>query len=90
MGARRAEPGRTSLADRFGVALANLALALPTAVLLWTLLNGWPWDWLGWLPAWTILAFTGVMTLLGALMQQNLLLSLYEHTWSFIVAWFRN
>ncbi len=77
--------GQPTLSDRFGVAMANLLLALPSGALLWVLLNGWPWDWIGWLPAPSILAFAAVMTALGALMQQNLLLRVYEHTWKLIV-----
>lgn len=81
--------GTSPLGDRFGIAAANLVLALPTGALLWVLLNGWPWDWVGWLPAWTILAFAGGMTLLGLLMQQNLLLRMYDHAWRFIIDWLR-
>lgn len=76
--------------DRFGVAMANLALSLPTGVLLWIVLNGFPWGWTGWVPAWSILAFALVMTALGGLMQQNLLLDIYARSWRFIVDFLRH
>lgn len=82
-------PRPATLSDRFGIAMANLMLALPTGALLWVLLNGWPWDWIGWLPAWTIAAFAGAMTLLGAAMKQNALLGIYQHCWKLIADWFR-
>jgi len=79
---------KITLPDRLGIALLNVVVSLPTGFLLWLALNGFPWGVVGWLPAVSILWFTGTMAILGALMQEVLFMNTYTKCWHFLVRWF--
>jgi hypothetical protein len=80
---------KPTLFDRFAVGFLNLVVGLPTGFLLWVALNGFPWGGVGWLPAIYILWFTGVMVILGVLMQEVIFLSIYSKCWRFLYYWFK-
>jgi hypothetical protein len=80
---------RPTLIDRFAVGFLNLLVSLPTGILLWAVLNGYPIVTIPWLPAEAILWFTGAMVLLGVLMQDVLFLNIYSKCWNILYYWFR-
>ena len=80
---------KVTILDRIGIGLLNVAVGLPTAFLLCLALNGFPWGIVGWLPAVSILWFTGAMVVLGVLMQEVLFLNIYSKCWHFLFRWFR-
>jgi hypothetical protein len=77
-----------TLFDRFSLAFLNALVALPTGVLLWALLNGYPWIITPWLPAVSILWFTIAMAILGAVTNNTLLIDMYGKIWHFFIRWF--
>ena len=79
---------KVTLLDRIGIGLLNVVVGLPTGILLWVALNGFPWGVVPWLPAVSILWFTGAMAVLGVLMQEVLFLNIYSKCWHFLVRWF--
>jgi len=80
---------KITIFDRFALAFLNACIALPTGVLLWAALNGLPWTILPWLPAVSILWFTLVVTIIGAVTNNNLLINFYGKVWHLLVRWFR-
>jgi hypothetical protein len=79
---------KITLVDRLWIALLNVVVSLLTGFLLWLALNGFLWGVVGWLPAVSILWFTGTMAILGALMQEVLFMNIYTKCWHFLVRWF--
>ena len=79
---------KLSLLDRFGLGFLNLLVALPTGVLLWVVLNGFPWAVHPWLPAISIVWFTAVMVLLGIITNSIVLVNFYGWVWRVLVKWF--
>ena len=77
-----------TLGDRLAVTFLNGLIALPTGVLLWLALNGFPWAFVFWLPAQAILWFAGIMALLGLLVNRVLLADFYGLCWRFLLRWF--
>ncbi len=80
---------KTTILDRLSLGLLNLVVALPTGFLLWLVLNGFPWAASAWLPAASIFWFTGVMVVLGILMQEVLFLGIYSRCWNFLMYWIK-
>ncbi|MDN5924106.1 MAG: hypothetical protein L0H70_03805 [Xanthomonadales bacterium] len=74
-----------SFFDRLALAFLNALIALPTGTLLWLALNGFPFTWVGWLPAQSILWFTLIMAMAGAVIESQLLADCYGHLWQLVV-----
>ncbi|MET0027818.1 MAG: hypothetical protein ABW101_09295 [Candidatus Thiodiazotropha sp.] len=81
--------GKNRISDRLALGFLNLLVGLPTGALLWVVLNGFPWAASAWLPASFIFWFTGVMVVLGILMQEVLFLGIYSRCWNFLMYWFK-
>lgn len=79
---------RLTLFDLLGLALLNAAVALPTGCLLWLVLNGFPFGWIGWLPGQSVLWFTAAAAALGVLTRENWLADFYGWSWRAILRWF--
>ncbi|MCU7844069.1 MAG: hypothetical protein KZQ93_09540 [Candidatus Thiodiazotropha sp. (ex Monitilora ramsayi)] len=75
--------------DRLAIGFLNLVVGLLTGSLLWLVLNGFPVALEPWLPAHSILWFTGVMVVLGILRQEVIFLGIYSACWRFVYNWFR-
>ena len=78
-----------TLTDRLTAGLLNLLVSLPTGILLWATLNGFPVVAIPWLPAKFILWFSAIMVILGILKQDILLLNIYSKCWNALYYWFR-
>jgi len=71
------------------IGFLNVCIGLPTGMLLWVVLNGYPWVGIVWLPVVSVLWFTGAVTILGILMQEVLLLKIYSKCWRFLYYWLK-
>ncbi len=77
-----------SIFDRIALGFLNLLVSLPTGVVLWVALNGFPWSVYTWLPAKSIIWFAIIMTLLGVVTNNVLLVNFYGRVWRVLVRWF--
>ena len=77
-----------SLFDRVALGFLNFLVSLPTGILLWVVLNGFPWAANPWLPAISIVWFTIIMTLLGVFHNSVLLVNFYGWLWRALARWF--
>ena len=80
--------GKTTILDRFALGFLNAIVGLPTALLLWTALNGFPWAVTPWLPAVSILWFTLMVAVIGAFTDNIFLVTFYGKLWHVLVKWF--
>ena len=79
---------KSKLHDRLALVFLNLVVALATGALLWLALNGFPWAMNPWLPASSIIWFSVVMTALGMIRNNVVLVEFYGKLWRLLVKWF--
>jgi hypothetical protein len=79
---------RNTLADTFAVSFLNVLFGLPTGFILWLVLNGFPFVWIGWLPLGSILNFTIAAVIIGHVINEDWLANLYGWLWCNLVRWF--
>jgi len=85
---KKQDTEKITLMDRLALGLLNVCVALPTGVVLWAALNGFPWAIVPWLPGISILWFTLVMTIPGIVTNNILLADFYGKLWHVLFRWF--
>ena len=85
---REQEAEKSSAIDRLALGFISACIALPTGVLLWVALNGFPWAAFPWLPATFILWFTLAMAVLGVITNSVVLADFYGKLWHILMKWF--
>lgn len=79
---------KSNVLDRLGLGLLSACVALPTGIVLWGALNGFPWAPFPWLPGIYILWFTLAMAVLGVITNSVVLANFYGKLWHILVKWF--
>lgn len=85
---QEADTERPRIIDRLAFGLLSACVALPTGIVLWAALNGFPWVVLPWLSGLFILWFTLIMAVLGVFTNSVVLVNFYAKLWHFLVRWF--
>ena len=71
--------------DQLTLGFLNGVIAIPTGVILWVALNGFPWANTPWLPAVSIVWFTIAAFIAGAVNNNNFLINFYGKVWHLLV-----
>ena len=79
---------KSSIPDRLALGFLSACVALPTGIVLWVALNGFPWAAFPWLPGMYILWFTIAMAVLGVITNSVVLANIYGKLWHILVKWF--
>ncbi len=82
------ENDKLTILDRFALGFLNACVALPTGIVLLLALSGFPGVIFPWLPATSIIWFTLIMTALGMVTNNNILINFYGKIWHMLARWF--
>jgi hypothetical protein len=79
---------KSNIFDRLALGLLSACVALPTGIVLWAVLNGFPWATFPWLSGMYILWFTLAMAVFGVVTNSVVLANFYGKMWHILVKWF--
>ncbi len=85
---RNKDNDKLTLFDRLALGFLNACVALPTGIILWLVLSGFPGVITPWLPGVSIIWFTLIMSILGVVTNNNILINFYGKTWHMLARWF--